>query len=371
MLTKRNALMFIALCVCAMLCFACGGEDGKSGESSGSASSAKTFQNLSFMGSYANRHPTPVKYWEPVFFKEAIKDTDGKLSFNYFASNTLYPDTEGFDAVNDGRVDFGVVRGSLFPGVMTLQGVIDLPGVSPNAIVGSLTAQAVLEEFESVRGEFPKNTVPFVAWSSAAYQLHTMKPVNKLADLKGMKIIVWDATTLEIAKALGANPVRMTSPDTYLALSKAMADGVLCPMAPVRSFKISEACKYHTMVSLGVSSFNMFVYKPLWEEFTPDIKEWLKAKGGMNMALQVGKSLEDGQKEDIEWMKGQGHTFIYLSDEDRAEFINALQGMTNDWLNQCKKQGFTDAEQVLKFAQEKSKEFTEEMRKGTYGDYQM
>lgn len=375
MLLKKRFIALAALCLCAMLSFACGGDEKKKSESSGSttstAGSGKNFHNLSFMGSYQTRHPTPVHYWIPIFFEEAKKDLGGRLTFNYFASNSLFPEKESFDAVSDGRVDFGTIRGSLFPGSMNLMGVLDIPGMAPNAIVGALTAQSVMDKFEEVRSEFPPNTVPYVVWTSAAYQLHTIKPVRNIEDLKGLKIIVWDAVTLEIIKSLGANPVRMTSADSYLALSKAMADGVLCPLAPVRSFKISEACKYHTMLNIGVNSFNMFVYKPLWDEFPPDIKDWLIAHGGMNMALEVGKSLEDGQKVDIKWMQEQGHEFFFLTDTERGKFIDRLTHFKEDWVKGCKARGFKQVDEILSFTEERARHFTDEMRKGTYGDYPM
>ena len=41
---------------------------------------------------------------------------------------------------------------------------------------------------------------------------------------------------------LGANPIEMTGTDTYLALEEA-PPSVLCPLAPVRSYKISDAAK--------------------------------------------------------------------------------------------------------------------------------
>jgi len=200
----------------------------------------KGFQHLSFMGSYMERHPTPVNVWMKNFFPDAIAKFDGKLSFDYFSANKLYPELEGIEALKDGRVDFGCVRPSLFPGQMNLLSVVAIPGMAPNAIVGSLVTQELIDKFPAVRAELPGNTVPFVGWASAAYQIHTLQPVKSLAELKGKKIIVWDATTLEIVKTLGANPIRLTSTDTYLSLSKGMGDGVLCPLAPVRSYKIND-----------------------------------------------------------------------------------------------------------------------------------
>lgn len=339
----------------------------------GGVAEAKGFKNLSFNGSYMPRHPTVLQVWEP-FFKAAEETFPGKngLSFNYFANNDLYPEAEGMTALTDGRVDFGTVRPSVYPGNMNLLASVAIPGMCPNAIVGSLVTQELINEYPEVSAELPKNSVPFVGWSSAAYQIHTINPVKSMAELQGKKIIVWDATTLEIVKALGANPIRMTSTDTYLALSKGMGDGVLCPLAPLRSFKISEATKYHLILNVGVNTFVNSVHKPLWDEMPQDMKDWLTAEGGLKMALACGKSLEDGAVEDTKWMEDQGHQFFYLPDEERAQALKPLAVFTEKWkTEECRGMDPALVEKVLTFVQERSRYHTEQMKAGAYGQYKM
>ena len=49
---------------------------------SGTAMAAKGFKHLSFMGSYLEKHPTVVNYWEP-YFKATDEKIGGKLTFDY------------------------------------------------------------------------------------------------------------------------------------------------------------------------------------------------------------------------------------------------------------------------------------------------
>ncbi len=337
----------------------------------GTADAAKGFKHLSFMGGYMEKHPTVVNAFKP-FMKAASDKFGGKLSFDYFATNALFPESESFAAVTDGRVDFGQVRPAVFPGKMNLMGVIALPGMCPNAIVGSLVAEELAEKFKEVRAEFPPNSVHYFAWASAAYQVHTIKPVRNAEELKGKKIIVWDAPTLEYVKALGANPIRMSSPDTYLALSKGMADGVLCPLAPLRSYKITEATKYHLILNLGVNSFLEEANKDLWDSFPDDMRAWLTAEGGMKMALACGVTLEDGAKADTKWMEDQGHQFFYLSDAERTAMLAPLASFADVWkATDCKDMDPKVVDEVLKFARERSAFYTEQVRAGKYGDYKI
>lgn len=335
------------------------------------ALAAKGFKHLSFMGGYMEKHPTTVNVFKP-FIEATEKKFGGRLSFDYFATNALYPESESFNAVTDGRVDIGEVRPALFPGKMNLLGVVALPGMCPNAIVGSMVAEEIIQKFPEVRAEFPPNSVHFTSWASAAYQIHSINPIRNAAELKGKKIIVWDATTLEFAKALGANPIRMSSPDTYLALSKGMADGVLCPLAPLRSYKISESTKHHLILNLGVNTFSLEANKDVWDAMPDDMRAWLQQEGGLKMAEACGKSLEDGAKEDTVWMEAQGHTFYYLTEEERQSILAPLASFADLWKNEdCKGMDPALVDEVLNFARERSKFYTEQVRAGAFGDYKI
>ncbi len=352
---RRTMTMLAAALIGASLTFA-------------SQADAKGFRHLSFNGGYALSHPTVEMVWKP-FMKEAEEAFPGKngLSFDYFATNELFPETESLAAVTDGRVDFGRMRPSLFPGKLNLLSVVDVPGLFSNAVTGSIVMQELIEAFPEVRRELPENSVPFTSWVSATYQVHTIKPVKSLAELRGHKLVVWDAVTIEIAKALGANPVRLPSPDTYLALSKGMADGVLCPMAPVRSFKISEATKYHLMLNTGVTGFSINAHKPLWDEMPDDMRAWLEKNGGTAMALAIGKSLEAGAREDAEWMKAQGHEFYELSEQDHAALMKALAPFLDHWKNEvCRSESPETVARVLDFVKTRNAYHMEKFRAGEY-----
>lgn len=98
----------------------------------------------------------------------------------------------------------------------------------------------------------------------------------------------------------------MRSPDTYLTLSEVMADGVPCPLAPLRSYKIIEYTRHHLILNLGVNTFSLEANKDLWDPLPDDMRAWLVQEGGLKRAEACGKALEDGAKEDTAWMEAQG-----------------------------------------------------------------
>lgn len=333
------------------------------------ADTGKDAVRLSFLGGYLEKHPTTTEVFKP-FIDAAAKKFDGRLVIEYFTTNSLYSETEAFSAVSDRRADIGQVRPALFPEQMKLLGVVALPGMCPNSLVGSLVVEELIQKFPEVRAELPRNTVHFTSWASDSYQIHSTKPIRNKEELKGKKIAVWDNLTMQIVEAFGAKGVRMSSTDTFVALSRGMVDGVLCPMAPLRSYKLSNDAKYHLMLGLGVNTFTEEINKKSWDSLPADMKKWLSAQGGLPMAQAIGKSLVNGAMADIAWMKTQGHEFFVLSDAERRDFLAPLDVFAENWKKEVSKDVDPKlVDKVYAFVRERSQYHTEKMHAGAYGDY--
>ena len=326
---------------------------------------------LSFLGGYLEQHPTTKEVFQP-FMEAAEKQFGGKLTFRYFTTNSLYSETEAYSDVSDGRADMGQIRPALFPREMKLLGVVALPGMCPNSLVGSLVAEDLIQKFPEVRAELPRNTVHFTAWASDAYQIHSLMPIRTREDLKGKKIAAWDKLTMKIAEDLGAHAVRMSSTDTFIALSRGMVDGVLCPMAPLRSYKLTDDAKYHLILGIGVNTFVEEINKKSWDSLSSDMRKWISSQGGMKMAEAIGRSLINGAITDAEWMKSQGHEFIVLSDEERSAFLEPLDVFAEDWKKQVgKDRNPSVVEKVYRYARERSAYYTKEFHAGKYGNFKI
>ena len=328
-------------------------------------SAARDLTGLSFVSSYTDTHPAAEMVFKP-FMEEAARKFEGQLSFRYLPTNAVVHDSEAYAAISDGRMDIGQVRPSVHEGKMNLLGVVALPGMAPNAIVGSLVTEELIQKFPEVRAELPSRAQHLTAWTSASYQIHTVKPVKAHAELKEMKIVVWDTLSRDYVEALGAKPILMSSGDTYLALTKGMADGVICPLAPLRSFKISNVAKHHFILDLGVNSFVLGANKDVWDSMTNDMRKWISAETGMKMALAIGQALEAGVQEDIKWMEEQCHTFYYAADSEREAAFSVFAPFEEAWKKECEAFDPKLVEKVLKFAHERSAYHTAQYRAGKY-----
>jgi TRAP-type transport system periplasmic protein len=295
---------------------------------------------------YPDKHPTVKNGWFP-WFEDLKKQTQGGLTIQFFNPNTLVPQKEAYDALTSGSADmiFNVTWRN--QGKFPLADVTALPMLFNGSEAGSLTIWDLYQAYPEWQAEY-KDIKVLWQWTSATINLHTKnKPIKNLADLQGLKIIGWNPRNLEMIKALGANPIEMGPPDTYLALERGMADGVICPIAPMRAFKISDAAKHHTVIDLNLDAFYAGMNWKKWNSLPEEYKKLLEKTTGRHMAQVSGKTLDEGAIEDSAWMKKQGHTFYVLPKEEKKNWRAKLKYMDEAWLKSVEGKGYKNAQKIL------------------------
>ena len=313
---------------------------------------------------YPDKHPTVRNGWFP-WIEDLKKQTDGGLVIQFFNPNTLVPQKEAYDALISGAADmlFNVTWRN--QGKFPLADVTALPMLFNGSEAGSLTIWELYQAYPEWQAEY-KDLKLLWQWTSATVNLHTKsKPVKTLADLQGLKIIGWNPRNLDMIKSLGANPIEMGPPDTYLALERGMADGVMCPIAPMRAFKISDAAKFHTIIDLNLDAFYAGVNWKKWNSLPDAYQKLLEETTGRNMAQVSGKTLDDGAIADAAWMKGQGHTFYVLPKEEKKVWRAKLQYMDDAWLKSMEERGYKNAAAIM----DHTKKLAEKYSAETVGGY--
>lgn len=295
---------------------------------------------------YMNTHPTVANAWTP-WFKEMADLTGGNVEIAYFNPNTLCPVNDLYDATISGMVGIGGNGQSLTPGKFPLSSVLELPGMAPSAECGSLVMWELYKNHPEIQAEY-KDIQLLWLWASATYQLHTTKKeVKTLEDAQGLKIIAWNRSAADIIKALGANPVQIGPTDTYLALERGMADGVLCPLAPIVSFKISDATKYTTVCDVLLNPFWAGMSHDVWKSLSDKDRAAFEKTTGEVMAKRSGVSLDQGAVSDVAKLRKVGHGFYLLPDAERDRWIAATAPLREAWVKDMESKGYKDARKLL------------------------
>ncbi|MDZ4133187.1 MAG: TRAP transporter substrate-binding protein DctP [Dethiobacteria bacterium] len=192
--------------------------------------------------------------------------------------------------------------------------------------------------------------------------LFTTRPVEKLADLKGMKIRAagLSADTLAL---LGATPEAMPQPDAYEALARGLVDGNLAPIEVLQGWRHAEVTDYVTRTPFLYNAlFFVTMNSDKWNALPEDLQE-IFVRVSEQFHEQVAAGLWDAQNERaLEWaIEETGQEVITLSEEEMEIWINIVLPIQEDFVEKMNEQGF-DGEEIL----ETVRRLSEEYQSGTY-----
>jgi TRAP-type C4-dicarboxylate transport system substrate-binding protein len=200
-----------------------------------------------------------------------------------------------------------------------------------------------------------------VTWASSPYFLATSnKQVKTLDDIKGLKIRAADGTPVEVLKALGAIPVTMGMPDTYLYLKKGAIDGVTNNWEALYSFKQYELLKYCTYIPLFTVYFTVAINHDTWNNLPQDIKEQINSVSGLQGSIFWGENMFDtavpALREELDKLNVDIVEYT-LPEEELARWSEIAKPLWNDWVAKMTAAGHPEAQEILNTTLELIKTF--------------
>jgi TRAP-type C4-dicarboxylate transport system substrate-binding protein len=280
--------------------------------------------------------------------KEIEKRTNGAVKITMFPGATLTPADQCYDGVVKGISDIGMSVLSYTRGRFPLSEVIDLPLGYKSGMQATKLCNAFYEKFKPK--ELDDVKIMYLHGHGPGI-LHTKTPVEKLEDLKGMKIRC-TGTSAKIASALGATPVAMPQTEAYDALQKGVADGLLSPIETLKGWKFAEVIKSTTenFGSAYTVAFFVAMNKKKWESLPKDAqkviedinKEWIE---------KTGKAWDMADKEGAEFTLSKGNKIIRLSKEQDELWAQKVHPILDEYVAAMKAKGLPGQE-ALAFCQE-------------------
>lgn len=211
----------------------------------GSAARAETFP---FNIGLATGPDSPQNVVAKEVAAQIVKDTGGHVSARVFDGGQLGQTDSLLQAIVTGggvQATITVVTDTICPPTKLFLA----PYVFPDrkAAFAALDGAAAQPIYADCR----KRGYDFVAaWDSGFRQLSTSKPVNSLADMKGLKVRVPNgALWIDTFRDLGANPTPMSIAGLYSALQQRVVDGQEQPIANYYAGKYMEVQKYFAITN--------------------------------------------------------------------------------------------------------------------------
>ena len=315
------------------------------------AQQSVTLKFHTFMAPMSNVWLSMHKPW----MEKVEKESGGRIKFEAYPAMQLGgTPVQLYDQARDGVVDIVWTLPGNTAGRFPRIEAFELPFMMNNA---EATSKAYWEYFQTQCPDEFKETQVLALQVHGPGMFHSAsKPINRAADLKGMKLRGPTRQVTNLLKALGAIPVGMPLPQIPDALSKGTIEGCAIPWEVVPSVKVHELTKFHGEFPAGspalyTTTFVMAMNKAKYEGLAPELKKVIDANSGLATSGWLGKTQQGNDAIGRKSATDRNNTIHTFSAAETQEFIRLSAQVDDDWVADMNKRGFK-GEALLKAAKD-------------------
>ncbi|MGI6687171.1 MAG: TRAP transporter substrate-binding protein [Christensenellales bacterium] len=258
--------------------------------------------------------------------------TGGGIKIDVFADGTLGSETELRDLVATGTIQMAAlgagVYGSYVPAanLPVSNFVFKDEEVMLKVLNGELGKKYINDPVEEVAGIHT-----LYGWPQAPRQLLTKKPVNSLADIKGMKIRVPAGNKLytDTWNSYGSLAIALSMNEVYTALEQGVIDGLEMPIDSLYTAGYHEVAKHLTLTNHMMYVQYIMINANFWKTLSAEEQEAFN-----EAAVEAGEYHNNLRDKNIETMvsamKDKGVTVVEI---DNTEWIEATVPVNNQWMD--------------------------------------
>lgn len=268
-------------------------------------------------------------------FKEFIaKESGGEMELLIYPNSQLGNEREATEQVKLGAIEMTAGGGDI-QGYVPEVGLFYLPFLFPTdacfastwdiakSPVAQKVADIVLKKSQTIRA------LSYLPAGATRNLILRSKPVNTLADFKGVKIRVDTApTSFKTMQALGAAPAPMAFPDVYNALQTGVIDAADNSLDTFIAMRWAEVCKYVSITdhnrTLHVCMINEASYQALPDKFKEIMNEAARTLGTDRHTLLVDAA--NASKTKLETMGLKINTIT-----DTPAWVAAAAPLQDEW----------------------------------------
>jgi tripartite ATP-independent transporter DctP family solute receptor len=233
-----------------------------------------------------------------LYFKQLVeKNSKGRILIDFFPACQLGSGPELIQAIKSGAQHLGLVGGGSLTPLWPAMGTLDLPYMYRDE-EHSIKVAKRLASIINQRKFAAKTGMHILSVRvRTARQLTTKFPVNKVEDIKGIKVRVPE-TPVQMAlwKALGAIPTALPIGDTYTALATGTLDAQENPFADIYAWKFYEVVKYCALTGHMRELTIMVVNDKYWKGLTNSQKKIINDAAAKSEEKGNKDAREDDQK---------------------------------------------------------------------------
>jgi TRAP-type C4-dicarboxylate transport system substrate-binding protein len=270
------------------------------------------------------------------FANDIDKATGGKLKITVHSNASLFKAPEIKRAVQGGQAQAGEIIFANFQNEWQIYGADGLPFLADSYDESIKLYKAQKPLIEKKLAEQGMALLYSVAWPPQG--IYTKKPINSVADLKGIKWRAYSPATSRIAELVGAQPVTVQAAELSQALATGVVDSTMTSGATGVDSKLYESLKYYYDTQAWLPKNAVLVNKKAFDALDKPIQDAV-LKAAADAEVRGFAASKKVNVDTLEKLKSFGVQVLPPSPQLKADLKKVGDTMLKEWLEKAGPEG--------------------------------
>ncbi len=256
--------------------------------------------------------------------------SNGQLEMKFYPSSQLGDKMPVMQALREGSIEMTECAASDLSNFDKLWSVFSLPFTFNNGedairILSSPAVAKILDDSAEAAG------FKIIAWWNMGERsiLNAKKPINKPADLRGIKIrVMQDPVLAKSIGAMGAIGTPMAWGEVYSAVQQKVIDGLENSPPVITANKLQEVAKYYSLTQQFIIPDPQLISLKVFNRLTPELQDAV-VKAGKASQEQFSRIWAVAVDKEYATLKAAG---VKINEVDKAAFRTAVKPMVDEYL---------------------------------------
>lgn len=257
----------------ALLLAACG--DGGTDSSDGTGGDAADGESVELVVATMAETDTVGAAVQNWFVEQVEERSEGRLTFDVTAPNSLCPANEISVCTQDGRADVGVSIPDYTPQMFPQITAVSVPFVAADQQALMQALYDVNHEHEGAMQLWEDNNLTMIAhWSAGRLVMASDEPVESIEDMRGLRWRVSGPYLQRAVEAAGGSNVALAAPETYEGIERGVADAASFALDGMVAYQLLELLPHYTDPGTGhYNTFGMWFNRDVYEDLPDDLRQ--------------------------------------------------------------------------------------------------
>ena len=270
------------------------------------------------------------------FANDVDKASGGKLKITVHANASLFKAPEIKRAVQGGQAQAGEILLANFQNEWQIFGTDGLPFLADSYDSSMKLYKAQKPALEKKLGEQGLQLLYAVAWPPQG--IYSKKPINSVADLKGIKWRAYSPSTSRIAELVGAQPVTVQAAEFSQALATGVVESTMTSGATGVDSKLYEHLKYYYDTQAWLPKNAVIVNKAAFDALDGPTKQAV-LKAAADAETRGWAASQAVNTKTLETLKANGMQVLPPSPALKADLKKVGDVMLKEWLDKAGPEG--------------------------------